>query len=82
MWFTLLQHGCIVSCSSDGVVKVWAHNGVEITSLSLHTQAANACDIHVKALESKGTSWILRNMPLESYYSRHKSHRLLVVVDI
>ena len=37
-----------MSCSADGLVKIWSHKGTEITSLHKHTQPANACDILVK----------------------------------
>lgn len=44
----VLQYGCIVSCSSDGAVKVWSQKGTEITTLYGHTQRVNGCDMIVK----------------------------------
>jgi telomerase protein component 1 len=42
------DHGCIVSSSFDGSIKVWSHRGVEITTLQGHAQRAGGCDLHVK----------------------------------
>jgi telomerase protein component 1 len=46
------QYGCAVSCAYDGSVKVWSHKGHEITTLTGHQKAVNACDVYVK-LKSK-----------------------------
>ncbi|XP_059178831.1 telomerase protein component 1-like [Physella acuta] len=42
------KYGCIVSGSSDGLVKVWSHKGVLITTLAGHSLRVNACDMFVK----------------------------------
>ena len=41
-----------MSCSADGLVKVWSHKGTEITTLHRHTQPALTCDILVKTSTS------------------------------
>lgn len=55
-----LQHGCVVSGSMDGMVKVWSHRGSEITTLRNHTQCVNAVDMFVKLKIKEGkisTKW-------------------------
>ena len=39
------SNGCIVSGSSDGLIKVWTRKGVEITTLKGHSQRVNSVSI-------------------------------------
>jgi WD40 repeat protein len=48
----MFQYGCVVSCCSDGSVKVWSHKGTEITTLYGHTQRVNNCDMVVKVTKN------------------------------
>lgn len=58
------SYGCVVSCSSDGLVKVWSQKGTEITTLYGHTQRVTGCDMIVSVRneipvqeEEADTSW-------------------------
>lgn len=48
------SHGCIVSSSADGQLKIWSHRGVEITTLHAHDRGVNCCDILVPVGEEDG----------------------------
>ena len=50
------QYGCVVSASSDGLIKVWSHKGFEIATLEGHQQRVNACDLHFKIIKKKELS--------------------------
>jgi telomerase protein component 1 len=50
------QYGCVVSTSSDGLIKVWSHKGFEIATLEGHQQRVNACDLHFKIIKKKELS--------------------------
>ena len=39
----VFQQGCIVSASSDGLVKVWTHKGIEITTMRCHKKRVSGC---------------------------------------
>lgn len=41
----ILQFGCVSSASADGTLKIWTHNGIEITSFKPHEQRINCSDI-------------------------------------
>ena len=41
------QQGCIVSASSDGLVKVWTHKGVEITTMRCHKKRVSGCVLYL-----------------------------------
>lgn len=49
----VFQQGCIVSASSDGLVKVWTHKGVEITTMRCHKKRISGCILY---LPQKGDS--------------------------
>lgn len=57
------KFGCIASGSVDGVLKIWTHKGVEITTLQQHKERINCCEIFAdfevekKAKESDG-NWL------------------------
>jgi len=43
----VFQQGCIVSASSDGLVKVWTHKGVEITTMRCHKKRVSGCILYL-----------------------------------
>lgn len=45
LFFFHFQYGCVSSASADGTLKIWTHNGIEITSFKPHQQRINCCDI-------------------------------------
>ena len=52
----VLQQGCIVSASSDGLVKVWTHKGIEITTMRCHKKRVSGCVLYLPQKEDN-SSW-------------------------
>ena len=54
---SVFQQGCIVSASSDGLVKVWTHKGVEITTMRCHKQRVSGCLLFLPQRSNISSSW-------------------------